>query len=229
VRGSIATTLLLALSIHRLWAAEVVPLLEDQHIGVEIRQVPFPRGLSRDLKSGLTSRLLVRVVLLPGQRTGQGESRPIAQKTFEMAVKYDLWDENFAVTSKIGDTAAMKETLASLSEIMTRLEDLKLPNLFATSGLEASRGVVLKVDLLLDPIEKERMEQIRKWVAENTTHTAPVDPDRPASTPPLVDSGADLIFNRIFEQYAAGAEVAASWHSSLESKPFTLNEPTHVR
>jgi hypothetical protein len=207
---------------NRLWAAEAVPFLESQHVGVEIRQLSFPQDLARDLKSGLTSRLLVRVVLV-------SESRPIAHQTFEMAVKYDLWDENFAVTSRTGASVAIKQTLASLSEIMTRLEDLKLTNLFAASVVEARQALALRVDVLLDPIEKERMEQIRKWVAENTTHTAPVDPDRPASTAPLVDSGADLIFNRIFEQYAAGAEVAASWHSSLESKSFTVSELTHVR
>jgi hypothetical protein len=191
-------------------------------VGVEVRQLPLPQNLARDLKSGLTSHLLVRVALM-------SDSHLIAQQTFEMAVKYDLWDENFAVTSRTGDTAAVKQTLASLAEVMARLEDLKLTALFTTSALEPSRALSLKIDLLLDPIDKERMEQIRKWVADNTTHTAPVDPDRPASTAPLVDSGADLIFNRIFEQYAAGAAVAASWHLGLESKPFTLNELTHVR
>ena len=222
MRRRITATVLLALSMNRLWAAEVIPLLENQHVGVEIRRLAFPQNLARDLKSGLTSHLLVRVALM-------SDAHPITQQTFEMAVKYDLWDENFAVTSRTGDTVAVKQTLPGLSEVMARLEDLKLAALFTTSALEPNRAVSLKIDLLLDPIEKERMEQIRKWVADNTTHTAPVDPDLPASTAPLVDSGADLIFNRIFEQYAAGAEVAASWHLGLESKPFTLNELTHVR
>jgi hypothetical protein len=203
-------------------AAEVVPIFDNQRAGVVIRQLPFPDTLGRDLESGLTSRLLVRVILM-------AESRPLTQQTIELAVKYDLWNETFAVTLKVGDTGAAQQILHSLSEVMTRLEELRLPNLFATGSLDADRPLVVKVDLLLNPIERDRMEQIRKWVAENTTHTAPVDPDRPASTAPLVDSTADLIFNRIFEQYAAGAEVASVWHLSLESKSFTLKELTHVR
>jgi hypothetical protein len=212
---------LLLLSLNRSWGAEIVPTLENRQAGVQIRQLAFPDTLERDLKSGLTSRLLVRVILL-------GESQPISQQTVEMAVKYDLWEETFAVTVKVGDTVTANQTVPSLAEVMARLQDLRLPNLFATAGFDPARSLAVKADLLLNPIERERMEQITKWVADNTTQTAPVDPDRPASTAPL-DSTADRIFNRIFEQYAAGAEVAAGWHVSLQSKPFTLRELTHVR
>jgi hypothetical protein len=222
VRRWTPATVLLVLSMNRVLAAEVVPIFENQRTGVVIRQLPLPDTLGRDLKSGLTSRLLVRVILM-------GESRPLIQQTVEMAVKYDLWDETFAVTVKVGGTSATTQSLRSLSEVMLRLEELRLPNLFATGSLDAGRPLTIKVDLLLNPIERERMEQIRKWIAENTTHTAPVDPDRPASTAPLGNSAGDPIFNRIFEQYAAGATEASVWHLSLESTPFTLKELTHVR
>jgi hypothetical protein len=221
VRRWIPLTSLLLLSLNRLWAAEVVPLLDNQRAGVAVRQLAFPDTLDHDLKSGLTSRLLLRVILL-------AEARPLARQTAEVIVKYDLWDETFAVTMKVGDTTLQRQTLSNLADVRARLADLRLPSLFVTSGLDADRPLGLQVDVLLNPIEKERMEQIRKWVADNTTHTAPVDPDRPASTAPLADSN-DVLFNRIFEQYAAGAEVASGWHQSLQSKPFTLKELTHVR
>ncbi|MBV8804996.1 MAG: hypothetical protein JO042_08115 [Sinobacteraceae bacterium] len=220
MRRWIPPTLLLLLSLNRLWAAEVAPLLDNQRAGVAVRQLAFPDTLDRDLKSGLTSRLLLRVILL-------AESQPLARQTAEVTMKYDLWDETFAVTMKVGDTIALRQTLSSLADVRARLEDLRLPNLFAMGGVDTTKPLVIQVDVLLNPIEKERMEEIRKWVAENTTHTAPVDPDRPASTAPLADSN-DVLFNRIFEQYAAGAEVASGWHQSLQSKPFTLKELTHV-
>ena len=222
MRRWVPLTLVLMLSLKRLSAAEVVPILDNQRAGVAVRQLAFPDTLDRDLKSGLTSRLLLRVILL-------AQSRPLARQTVEITVKYDLWDETFAVAVNVGDTVTVRQTLSSLAAVRAWLEDLRLPSLFPSNALDASRPLVMQVDVLLNPIERERMEQIRKWVAENTTHTAPVDPDRPASTAPLADSTADLIFNRIFEQYAAGAEVASGWHLSLASKPFTLKELTHVR
>jgi hypothetical protein len=221
-RWAVGPALLLVLSMNRLWAAEVAPILDNQRAGVVIRHLPFPDTLDRDLKSGLTCRLLVRIIL-------QEESRPLAQQTIELTAKYDLWDETFAVTVKVGDNITVRQTLSSLADVRAQLEDLRLPGLFAINSLDGGGSLVVKADLLLNPIQKERMEQIRKWVAQNTTQTAPVDPDRPASTAALVDSTADLIFKRIFEQYAAGAEVASGWHVSLESKPFTLEELLHVR
>jgi hypothetical protein len=222
VRRPLVSSLLLVLAMNRLWAAEVIPIIDSQRAGVEIRHLPFPDTLDGDLKSGLSSRLLVRVTL-------EAESHPLARQAIELTTKYDLWDETFAMTVKVGDANIARQTLSRLSDVRERLDDLRLPNLFATGGLDTGRSLVVKVELLLNPIERERMEEIRKWVAQNTTHTAPVDPDRPASTAPLADSAADRIFNRIFEQYASGAEVAAGWHLSLESKPFTLKEPIHVR
>ena len=71
MRRWIPLTLFLMLSLDRLWAAEVVPLLGNQRAGVALRQLAFPDTLDRDLKSGLTSRLLLRVILL-------AESQPLA-------------------------------------------------------------------------------------------------------------------------------------------------------
>lgn len=207
--------LLLVLSVSRALAAQVLPLLENRYAGVTLHELPFPDTLRKDLKSGLTNRLLIRIQLLE-------QSRQVAQRSVEMAIKYDLWDETFRLTVTVGGTVTSAQTLSSLDDVMARL-NARLPNLFATSEVDEDHPLVLKVDLLLNPIEKERMEQIRKWVADNTTPTAPVDPDRPASSAPLGQSASDAIFNRIFEQYAAGADVASAWHLTLVSQPFTLN------
>ena len=63
---------MLMLSMRRVWAAEVMPVVENQRVGVEIRHLSFPDTLDRDLKSGLSSRLLARITL-------QAESRPLAR------------------------------------------------------------------------------------------------------------------------------------------------------
>ncbi len=50
--------------------------------------VAFPSGLSKDLKSGLTNNILIRLELL---RDSQVEARADVL----LAVRYDLWDEVF--------------------------------------------------------------------------------------------------------------------------------------
>jgi hypothetical protein len=214
--------LLLVLSISRALAAQVLPVLEGQYVGVTLHELPLPESLVKDLKSGLTNRLLVRALLLE-------QTHSIAQQSVEMAIRYDLWDETFSLTITISGRVTATQTVASVEEVVARLKDSRFPKLFATSGLNDSQSLVVRVDLLLNPIEKERMEQIQKWVAQNTTPAAPVDPDRPASTAPLGQAAADAIFNKIFEQYAGGANIASAWRVTLASQPFTLKELTHVR
>jgi hypothetical protein len=51
---------------------------------------------------------------------------------------------------------------------------------------------------------------IRKWVAENST---PVNADQGIAT-------SNTVFNRIFEQYADGSDLAAVWRVELKSPPF---------
>jgi hypothetical protein len=76
--------------------------------------------------------------------------------------------------------------------------------------------------MLLNPIERERIDAIKKWVAENSTYT-------PADTTGFSDkrvgsSHSNAIFNKIFEQYAHGADVAATWKESFSSKPFRIGD-----
>jgi hypothetical protein len=40
---------------------------------------------------------------------------------------------------------------------------------------------------------------------------------------------SNAIFNRIFEQYARGADVAAIWKESLSSTPFKIQEVSDER
>jgi hypothetical protein len=59
---------------------------------------------------------------------------------------------------------------------------------------------------------------IRKWVAENSTPD--VGADQGIST-------SNTIFNRIFEQYADGSDVAAEWRVDVTSPPFRPRSLTH--
>src|SRR5262245_5835164 len=83
----LALALLLLLSQVAL-AAELTPFLYEEQLCARIVGTSFPENLSKELTSGLTNRILVRVVLSAGGET-------IGQKSVELAIRYDLWDENF--------------------------------------------------------------------------------------------------------------------------------------
>ena len=219
MRLCVALVLLLAFA-ENAAAAELTPLLRDHQLGVAIHAIALPPTLPKDLVSGLTNTLLIHVGLFSG-------SEPVAQKTAEIAIQYDLWDETFKLTMTVNGTVVTNRPRSTRPEIDAFLADIRLPDLFSESEVPRGRSATLRVEMLLNPIERERLEAVEKWVADNSTYT-------PADTPGFSDkrvgsARSNAIFNRIFEQYARGADVAAIWKESLFSKPFRIPEVSDER
>ena len=74
--------------------------------------------------------------------------------------------------------------------------------------------LTLRVEVLLNPIDREKMQMIRKWVAQNST---------PEVAGRQGISVSNAIFNRIFEQYADGSDVAAVWRTAVQSARFRVD------
>ena len=197
-------------------AAQLTPLLQQGELGVDLKGASLPPTIRKDLVSGLTNRIVIRVTLV---RSGQ----PVAQRLVGFAIKYNLWEETFGVKVEVDDIPVSASTGQSLDEVITMLSDLNLPHLFAVDASTPDKSIVLTAEILFDPIEKERMEEIRKWVAENNRSGPPEASSLSAGLPAPRSTSARL-FNRIFEQYAAGAPVAATWKQTVTSKPFKLDE-----
>ena len=189
-------------------AADLTPLVAGQRLGARVQALAFPESLRKDLRSGLTNRLLMRVSLLEGEQT-------LSTATVQIALQYDLWDERFKVELSIDGVQRDLPELRTVDEAVAWLSDLRLPTLFE---LPASAGeLTLKAEALLNPIERERLERIRDWVKENSRYV-PLEGSAQGATS---ESGSNAVFNRIFEQYAAGQDLAAQWRQEAVSVPFT--------
>jgi hypothetical protein len=200
-------------------AGEIEPFLADGRIGARVRGLAFPATLSKDLTSGLTSRILARVELRSGAQV-------TAQSAVEITVKYDLWDENFRVIVSV-DRRVTRDTLyTSLPDVRAFLQDVRLPGLFATRAPPATEPLALRANVLLNPVDRERMDHIREWVKENST-PAPSDPTSPDAAAPVGAVTSNALFDRIFAQYANGMDLAAVWHELLVSKPFRVDGLPH--
>jgi hypothetical protein len=196
--------------------AQLTPLLQGGELGVDLQGASLPPTIRKDLVSGLTNRIVIRVTLVsPGQ--------PAAERLVGFAIKYDLWEETFGVKVDVDAMPVSASTGQRLDEVIAMLNDLNLPRLFVVDAATAGRSLALTAEILFDPIEKARMEEIRKWVAENN-HSGPPDASSLSAGLPAPRSTSARLFNRIFEQYAAGASVAATWKQTVTSKPFKLEE-----
>ena len=214
MKALIRAALLGLVLISEVRAEELLPFIKGVELGVVIKGTAYPSTLSKDLSSGLTNRILLRVALLD-------QTQSLDQKAVEIAIKYDLWDETFAMTISIDSEVVHSHTYSNIQDVRSVLTNTKLPSLFKVDDLRANKELTVKVDVLLNPLDRERMERIRKWVAQNSTYT-PLDPTSVGSARPAGSSTSNQIFNKIFEQYTTGTDVAAVWKETITSKPFRL-------
>jgi hypothetical protein len=210
-----ALLLLLALIATPAAAVELTPVVRGHTIGVHLAGIAWPATLTKDLMSGLTNTLVMHVALW-------SDSRRLDQKTAVIAIKYDLWEETFSLTVTVNEAVILTRNAETQPQIEAFLANLELPELFAASEIPKDETATLRLEMLLNPIERERLEAIKKWVLENNTSI-------PADTSGFSDkrvgtSNSNEVFNRIFEQYAGGGEVAATWRESLSSRPFKTSE-----
>jgi hypothetical protein len=201
-------------------AAELRPYLESAQLGVTVRGLMFPETLPRDLKSGLTTHFLVRVSL-------SAKAQPVGTRVVELAIRYDLWDETFRLTVTADDKATSQK-FSSLEQVTAFLAAMNLPNLFTAAQVPPQTPLIARAEVLLNPIERERMERLRKWVAENSAPASPAVPRGPDSAVRPSNFTSNTFFNRIFEEYSSGNATAAAWRAEVSSKAFSLEELAHV-
>jgi hypothetical protein len=103
------------------------------------------------------------------------------------------------------------------------LTEYRLPGLFARADVPGADPVVMRAEILLNPIERERLAAIRRWVAQNSTYT-PSDINGFGSAKGLGSSRSNAIFNRIFEQYSQGMDLVAAWKETVTSEPFKIGD-----
>lgn len=196
-------------------AAQLTPLDDGGDIALLIEATSWPQTLRKDLTSGLTNRILIRVRLVRAREV-------IQQRAVEIAVKYDLWDERFSMGVFIDGVDAGTQVVRNTDEMLAVLQKLRLPGLFAARQLAGAPPCTITTEVLLNPIDRERAEKIRKWVAENSA--GPTDMGAHASS-----KWGVAIFNSIFEQYSSGEDLAAAWRETSTSAPFTLEDLDHER
>ena len=216
--ATIAYAVLFALAATGARAAEVAPFIDNDMLGARVRDLEFPRTIPKDLTSGLTSHLLVRLSL---RSPGHAD----LQRVVELAVKYDLWDETFRFTLSLDGRVLMSDTQASRDAVLARLRDARLPSLFPEGSLTPGATYSLHADVLLNPIDAERMEKIRKWVAVNSAYT-PGQADVPGTGR---TTASIVFFFRFFLLFASGSRTAAIWRETAVSSPFRPESVPHER
>jgi hypothetical protein len=158
---------------------------------IQLSDIAYPDDIDKDLQSGLTTTLLIQIDITAQDGATEHYNRAVS-------IRYDLWEENYIVDS---DFLSATSTLTDLQQIRDLIDTFEI--LLAELKFIGEKYAI-KTTILLNPIDRERMELIRQFIAENSI---PGDSGSRNSRNPEKFS----LFNIIFEQYTRGANIGATW------------------
>jgi hypothetical protein len=133
----------------------------------------FPEDLRRTLGNGLTNVVTLQILLLPER----GEE-PLGLYGRELDVRFDVWEETFAVTVKDPlSPRGRRLTARSWEELRALLGDARDLDLAPLAALGGA-GWVLAARVDVNPVSKELLERTREFIANPPTGVRGAAPSR---------------------------------------------------
>ncbi len=140
-------------------------------------------------------------------------------------MKYDLWDETFRVTLSVDGRVLTSETQVGRDAVLARLRDARLPSLFPESEPRAWRGVHAARGRAAEPDRRGAHGEDPQMGGREQCCT----PGQAGVPDTSTTKKSNELFNRIFEQFAAGSANAAAWRETAVSSAFRPESVPHER
>lgn len=112
------------------------------------------------LSTGIPSAVVIRIQITP-----QGSDAPVAEQLIQRTVVYDVWDEIYTLRlDQPGGRKTIKvKYRAEALKWLTTIEDLPVARL---AVLPVNQVFVLKMVVELNPVSKETLAEIRRWLSQ---------------------------------------------------------------
>lgn len=115
--------------------------------------------IRQKLLSGLPTVIASRVYVFPS-----GNDRPVALSVATCRVVYDLWDEVFRIEVRQGGQS--RQALAvNVEGVLRRCGEARRRHLVATTVLNGGERYFAAVLVEVNPLSKEMMDRIKRWVS----------------------------------------------------------------
>jgi hypothetical protein len=134
---------------------------DQLHVTASIAKL-FDRAAYEALDSGFSSSVVIRVWIYPRDSTD-----PVAFMLIQRQALYNLWDEVYELKfDETGGRKIVKEKRkAEALKKLTSLEDLAIAPL---SSLPYEQIYLLAMEIELNPVSKETLAQVRRWLSQGT-------------------------------------------------------------
>lgn len=122
----------------------------------------FDTAAYEALSSGIPSTVVIRI-----QITERDSDTPVAEQLIQRSVVYDVWDEIYTLQlSQPGGTKKLKvKYRAEALKWLTSVDELPIAKLRI---LPVDRVFILKMVVELNPVSKETLAEVRRWLSQGT-------------------------------------------------------------
>ncbi len=134
---------------------------DQLHVTASIAKL-FDRAAYEALDSGFSSTVVIRIWIYPRDSTD-----PVAFMLIQRQALYNLWDEVYELKfDETGGRKIVKEKRkAEALKRLTSLDDLAIAPL---SSLPYEQIYLLAMEIELNPVSKETLAQVRRWLSQGT-------------------------------------------------------------
>jgi hypothetical protein len=120
----------------------------------------FDTSAYEALSTGIPSAVVIRIQIAP-----EDSETPVAEQLIQRSVVYDVWDEIYTLRL---DQPGGRKTLkvkyrAEALKWLTTIEDLPVARL---AILPINQNFVLKMVVELNPVSKETLAEVRRWLSQ---------------------------------------------------------------
>ncbi|TMQ17356.1 MAG: DUF4390 domain-containing protein [Deltaproteobacteria bacterium] len=114
------------------------------------------------LSSGIASTVVIRI-----QITARDANEPVAEQLIQRSVVYDVWDEIYTLRlDEPGGSRTFKvKYRAEALKWLTAIDDLPVAR---TQVLPLEQVFVLKMVVELNPVSRETLAEVRRWLSQGT-------------------------------------------------------------
>jgi hypothetical protein len=120
----------------------------------------FDTSAYEALSTGIPSTVVIRIQIAP-----QDSDAPVAEQLIQRSVVYDVWDEIYTLRlDQPGGRKKLKvKYRAEALKWLTAIEDLPVARL---AVLPVGQVFVLKMVVELNPVSKETLAEVRRWLSQ---------------------------------------------------------------
>jgi hypothetical protein len=112
------------------------------------------------LSTGIPSTVVIRIQIAP-----RDSNTPVAEQLIQRSVVYDVWDEVYILRLDQPDGAKVIKVKARAYALkwLTAIDDLPVARL---AVLPVDRVFVLKMVVELNPVSRETLAEVRRWLSQ---------------------------------------------------------------